>query len=115
MTNPFLVEMGFNKVEIATVVKTFGFAASMIGAFIGGILVHKWGMLKSLWVCGIFQMLSNLMFLLQAQIGYNVEVLSAVIAVRELAEFNLSPSVLAQAITSLIPHELGLMAGGEVG
>jgi PAT family beta-lactamase induction signal transducer AmpG len=85
MTNPFLVEMGFSKVEIATVVKTFGFAASMIGAFIGGILVHKWGMLKSLWVCGILQMLSNLMFLLQAQIGYNVELLSVVIAIENLS------------------------------
>lgn len=85
MTNPFLVDMGFDKVEIATVVKTFGFAASMIGAFIGGILVHKWGMLKSLWICGILQMLSNLMFLLQAQVGHNIEVLSLVIAVENLS------------------------------
>ncbi|MDA0780774.1 MAG: AmpG family muropeptide MFS transporter [Rickettsiales bacterium] len=85
MTNPFLVEIGFSKVEIASVVKTFGFIAVMAGAFIGGVLVNKWGMIKSLWVCGILQMLSNLMFLLQAKVGYNIEVLAAVIAIENLS------------------------------
>jgi PAT family beta-lactamase induction signal transducer AmpG len=85
MTNPFLVEIGFSKAEIATIVKTFGFGALMAGSFIGGFLVNKWGMIKSLWVCGILQMLSNLMFLLQAQVGYDVEVLAAVIAVENLS------------------------------
>lgn len=85
MTNPFLVEIGFSKVEIASVVKTFGFVAVMAGAFIGGVLVNKWGIIKSLWVCGILQMLSNLMFLLQAKVGYNIEVLAAVIAVENLS------------------------------
>ena len=85
MTNPFFVEMGFSKAEIATVVKTFGFGAVLIGSFIGGLMVNKWGMIKSLWVCGILQMLSNLMFLVQAQVGYDIEVLAAVIAVENLS------------------------------
>jgi PAT family beta-lactamase induction signal transducer AmpG len=84
MTNPFLIETGFSKVEIATIVKTFGIMATLLGAFIGGVFVEKMGMIKSLWVCGVVQMLSILMFVVQAHVGYNVQLLAVTIALENL-------------------------------
>jgi PAT family beta-lactamase induction signal transducer AmpG len=72
VANPFYIEMGFSKIEIANVSKIFGLAATLIGAFIGGIIVNQSGIFKSLLLCGILQMLSNLFYAIQANIGYNV-------------------------------------------
>lgn len=70
LTLPFLLDIGFSKTEIAEIVKTFGLFATLFGVFIGGILVKSWGLNKSLWIAGILQMLSNLAFSYQANLGY---------------------------------------------
>jgi PAT family beta-lactamase induction signal transducer AmpG len=75
LTLPFLLEIGFSKIEIAGIVKTFGLFATLIGALCGGILVKKINLFKTLWLAAIMQMLSNLAFANQAQIGYNVDIL----------------------------------------
>ncbi len=75
LTLPFLLEIGFSKIEIATIVKTFGLFATLIGALCGGILVKKINLFNTLWLAAIMQMLSNLAFAFQAKIGYNVDVL----------------------------------------
>jgi len=80
MTNPFLIDIGFSLTEIAKIVKLYGFVATLIGLFAGGILVHHIGMIKSLWLGGILQMLSNLMFVWQANIGHDSSLLIATIA-----------------------------------
>ena len=69
VANPFYIEMGFSKIEIANVSKIFGLAATLAGAFIGGILVNQSGIFKSLLICGILQLLSNLFYAIQAYIG----------------------------------------------
>lgn len=75
LTLPFLLDVGFSKVEIAVIVKTFGLCATLVGALIGGILVKRVGLMKSLWVAAILQMLSNLAFSYQASVGHNIPVL----------------------------------------
>ena len=85
MTNPFLVTIGFSKTEIATIVKTYGLVATFAGLFLGGVLNQRVGIIPSLWVTGIFQMLSNLMFAVQAKVGYSVLFLSATISIENLA------------------------------
>jgi len=72
MANPFYIKIGFTKVEIATVSKIFGVFATLAGVFLGGVVVKRYGILNSLFGCGILQMLSNLMFAAQAHIGHNV-------------------------------------------
>ena len=59
MANPFYVELGFSKSEIAAAVKTGGFVASLAGIFAGGMAVHALGLLPSLLVAGILQALSK--------------------------------------------------------
>lgn len=85
MTGPFLVDLGFTNTEIAYVGKIYGFGATMIGFVLGGWMISRLGMITSLWICGILQMLSNLMFAVQASVGYDTTVLAAVIGVENLA------------------------------
>lgn len=85
MTNPFLLELGFTKAEIATVVKSLGFGATLAGSFIGGALVKRMGLLPALWLCGILQMVSTLMFSIQAMVGHSLWVLCASISIENLS------------------------------
>jgi MFS transporter, PAT family, beta-lactamase induction signal transducer AmpG len=84
MANPFYVKLGFTKLEIAWVTKIFGLAATLAGVFAGGALVSRYGVLRALLVSGILQMLSNLMFALQAIAGPDVRLLTATIAIENL-------------------------------
>lgn len=79
MTSTFFIEAGFSKAEIAGIIKIYGFGATMVGTFTGGILIYRIGLIKGLWLCGILQMLSNLMFAVQATVGYNTELLAITI------------------------------------
>lgn len=62
MTAPFYIEMGFSYDQIATVVKLYGIAATILGGLLGGIAVVRWGIMRSLLICGILQGISNLPF-----------------------------------------------------
>jgi PAT family beta-lactamase induction signal transducer AmpG len=75
MTNPFLVEVGFSKTELATVSKLFAFAALIPGAFVGGWMMRRYGVEMMLWVGGILQAGSNLLFVYQARAGHDVQAL----------------------------------------
>ncbi len=79
LTLPFLIDIGFSKIEIATIVKTFGLFSTLSGALLGGILIKKIGLIKSLWIAGVLQAISNLAFCYQAAIGYNTYSLYGVI------------------------------------
>jgi PAT family beta-lactamase induction signal transducer AmpG len=85
MANPFYLEMGFSKAEIAGVSKIFGLWATLIGAALGGVMVARLGILRSLFVCGLLQMFSNLLFAAQALAGHNLAMLTLVIAIENVA------------------------------
>jgi PAT family beta-lactamase induction signal transducer AmpG len=84
MNTPFLVELGFSKSEIADVAKFFGIFAMMIGGFMGGLFLNRFGILTSLVLCATLQILSSLMFVIQALVGYNMGVLVITIGVENL-------------------------------
>ncbi len=85
MANPFYLLVGFTKVEIANVSKIFGVFATLLGVFLGGQVVKRFGILDSLLYCGILQMLSNLMFAAQAVIGPEVGFLILTIGIENLS------------------------------
>ena len=62
MTTPFLLDIGFSKIQIANIVKVIGLAATLIGLFIGGMLVAKYNIVSVLFIGGFLQMFSNLFF-----------------------------------------------------
>jgi PAT family beta-lactamase induction signal transducer AmpG len=85
MANPFYIKIGFTKTEIASVSKIFGVAATLLGVFLGGAIVKRYGVLKSLLGCGLLQMASNLMFAAQAAIGHDVGFLFLTIGIENLS------------------------------
>ncbi|MBT3535041.1 MAG: AmpG family muropeptide MFS transporter [Rhodospirillaceae bacterium] len=85
MAGPFYVEIGFSKSEIASVSKIFGLGATLLGGFLGGLLVVRRGIMASLLWCGLLQMFSNLMFAIQAMVGHDISMLAATIAVENIA------------------------------
>lgn len=85
MTFPFLDDIGFTKIDIANVAKVFGFAATLAGLAIGGALMAGAGLYKSLWICGLLQLASNLMFAMQAMVGADLTLLALTIGLENLA------------------------------
>jgi PAT family beta-lactamase induction signal transducer AmpG len=85
ITMPFYLETGFTKTEIGTVVKFFGTAATLAGAALGGLMLLKLGINRGLWIFGILQALSTAGFAILARIGYNITMLSGVIAFENLS------------------------------
>jgi PAT family beta-lactamase induction signal transducer AmpG len=85
MTNPFYVELGFTKPEVAAIVKGYGLVATLLGGLLGGLVVNRRGVIQGLWVCGLVQMASNLVFVLQAWVGRDLTVLALTISAENLA------------------------------
>lgn len=85
MTVPFYLDTGFSNTEIGTVVKLFGFWATMGGALLGGVLTLKIGIRGGLWLFGILQALSTAGFAVLAHLGHNIAALGGVIAFENLS------------------------------
>ena len=76
MANPFYHQIGFSGVEIASVTKALGVAATLVGVFAGGALVAKAGVFTALLIGGVLQALTNLIFAWLATVGADISVLA---------------------------------------
>jgi MFS transporter, PAT family, beta-lactamase induction signal transducer AmpG len=85
MTTPFYLDIGFTKTEIGSVVKIFGFWATIAGAGIGGAVMLRLGVNRSLLAFGLLQALSTAGFALLSLIGPSVVALAGVIAFENLS------------------------------
>jgi PAT family beta-lactamase induction signal transducer AmpG len=85
MTTPFYLDLGFSKTEIGAVVKLFGFWATILGGLLGGVLILRLGMYRSLWIFGILQAVSTAGFAVLAVIGDRLTGLALVIAFENLS------------------------------
>lgn len=85
MSIPFYLDIGFSNSEIGTVVKLFGFWATILGGFAGGVVTLRFGIYRSLWFFGLLQGISTAGFALLALIGHNIPALAAVIAFENLS------------------------------
>ena len=85
MTTPFLLDIGFSKIQIANIVKVIGLAATLIGLFLGGLLVSKYNIISVLFIGGFLQMFSNLFFAIQGIMGVNTNFLMLTISIENLA------------------------------
>lgn len=66
MANPFYVDMQFTKEQIAAVTKVFGVIMTLVGAGLGGILIHRFGTMKILFLGALLSAATNLTFALLA-------------------------------------------------
>lgn len=84
MTTPFYLDIGYSKTEIGTVVKLFGFWATIAGGTLGGIWILRVGTHRALWLFGLGQMASTLGFVILACYPGGVGMLAAVVAIENL-------------------------------
>ncbi|HOA83188.1 MAG TPA: MFS transporter [Thermodesulfovibrio thiophilus] len=68
-TTFFIRGIGFSLTEIGTVNKIGGLISAIAGSIIGGVLLTKMNLYRALILFGIFQALSNLMFMILAIAG----------------------------------------------
>lgn len=85
ITLPFYLDSGFSKTEIAAVSKLFGVWVGIAGAFLGGAVVVRFGVHRTLLVAMLVGALSNLLFLLLSHFPGNLNVFIAVIGLDNLA------------------------------
>jgi PAT family beta-lactamase induction signal transducer AmpG len=85
MANPFYVDMGFTKSEVASVTKVYGVIMTLVGAFVGGVLSARWGVMRILMLGALLSALSNLLFVWLSGVGHDVTALVWVISADNLA------------------------------
>jgi PAT family beta-lactamase induction signal transducer AmpG len=82
MANPFYVDMGFTKTEVASVTKVYGVVMTLVGAFVGGVLSARLGVLM---LGAVLSAASNLLFVWLSGVGHDVQALVWVISADNLA------------------------------
>ena len=85
MANPFYVDMGYTKDEVAAVSKVFGVIMTLLGAFIGGVLTLRFGVMRILFVGAVLSAVSNLLFAWLAAQGHDLQGLIWVISADNLS------------------------------
>ena len=59
----FFLKLGFEKATYAAIQWPFGFFSVLIGGYIGGVIANRVGVMRALWIGGIAQMATNLIFI----------------------------------------------------
>ena len=75
MANVFYIDQGFSKDQIASVSKLFGLVMTLLGAGVGGLLIVRFGILPILFIGGAASAATNLLFLMLAGMGPNLQML----------------------------------------
>jgi len=80
MANPFYLDMGYSKTDIANVAKVFGFFMTIAGSALCGVLVVKWGILRPLLMGAVAVAVTNLLFALLSTLEPSLTGLAIVIS-----------------------------------
>jgi PAT family beta-lactamase induction signal transducer AmpG len=79
------MDLGFSLTEIGAITKLLGFWAIIAGTSIGGLIMLRLGINRSLWIFGILQAVSTAGFAVLARIGHSIPTLSVVIGFENLS------------------------------
>ncbi|MEI8173188.1 MAG: MFS transporter [Deltaproteobacteria bacterium] len=86
MTTPYILQhIGFSRTELGAIYKGFGMAATIAGTLVGGAIMTKWNMKTSLFVFGVLQGVSTLIFIILEFTGRKLWALSLVIGVENFS------------------------------
>jgi MFS transporter, PAT family, beta-lactamase induction signal transducer AmpG len=97
MSNPFYQEMGFTKDEVATVSKVYGVIMTILGAGLGGLLVLRIGVMRTLFLGAVLSAATNLLFVWLAGRGHDVGAL-----VFTVSADNLSAGIASSAFVAYL-------------
>lgn len=85
MTTPFILDIGYTKTDIATVAKTFGMIATILGGIVGGMMMLRMNIKIALTIFGVLQAVSTLGFSMLPSMEASFIALATVIAFENLA------------------------------
>ena len=85
MANPFYVDMGYTKDEVAAVTKIYGVIMTLAGAFVGGVLSMRWGVMRVLMLGAVLSAASNVLFAWLGSRGHDVTALIFVVSADNLS------------------------------
>jgi len=102
--SPFYRDMGFSKTEIGGITKIYGIWIGILGVFLGGAAVARWGAWRSLGVTVVLCGCSNLLYLALIAHPGNLAVLTMVISGENLTLGMLGPPTVA-FLSSLVNRE----------
>ena len=85
MANPFYVDMGYTKDEVAAVTKIYGVIMTLVGAFVGGALAMRFGVMRVLMLGAVLSAASNVLFAWLGTRGHDVNALIFVISADNLS------------------------------
>jgi PAT family beta-lactamase induction signal transducer AmpG len=83
--NPFYLDLGYTLVEIAEVRKIFGVVMTMVGVFVGGVAVARYGLMRAMVIGALAGPLSNLLFIWLAFQEHNLFALFLAIGLDNVA------------------------------
>jgi MFS transporter, PAT family, beta-lactamase induction signal transducer AmpG len=82
---PFMMDVGFSKTEIALIVKALFTASTLVGSVIGGVLMVRLGLLRSMLTFGVLQALSNLLYCALALAGKSYPLMVTAVVIEHIA------------------------------
>jgi PAT family beta-lactamase induction signal transducer AmpG len=100
MATKFYFDVGFTKTEVANITKIFGFVMTIAGAFAGGTIVARFGIMKPMLLAAVLIAASNLLYALLALAGHDLGLLTAVISLDNFAS-GIAGSVFIAYLSSL--------------
>ena len=85
ISNVFYADMGFSKVEIASAVKTFGVAMSILGGIAGGVLAQRFRLMNMMMLGAVAAAATNLLFVWLAMRGHDVPLMYTAVGLDNFA------------------------------
>jgi len=82
---PFMMDVGFSKTEVGIIVKALFTASSLAGSVLGGVLMVRLGLLRSMLAFGVLQGVSNLLYCALALAGKSWPIMVAAVTIEHVA------------------------------
>ena len=100
MAMPFYNEIGFTKEQGAIITNAFGIVVTMSGAFLGGLLIYKYSIMRTMLIGAFLMAITNLFFAGLDYVGPNLTFLTVTISVDNLSQ-GLAGTALIAYLSSL--------------
>lgn len=100
IASKFYFDLGFSKAEVATVIKFFGLFMTLLGAFLGGLLVARYGIMRPLVLATVLIAATTLFFAALAVVGHDLPMLALTISADNITG-GLAGSVFIAYLSSL--------------
>jgi PAT family beta-lactamase induction signal transducer AmpG len=82
---PFMMDVGFSKTEIALTVKALFTVSTLVGSVLGGIVMVRLGLLRSMLAFGVLQAASNLLYCALAVAGKSYPIMVGAVVIEHVA------------------------------